>query len=469
MPAASAYPPGPQGKFPYGSARDFSRDRLGFLTQCAQDYGDFAHFRVLNRHFYFVNDPDDVRFVLVEHPEYFHKTPLLKRNTQAVIGNGLLTSEDEYHKRQRRLAQPAFHHQRVGAYGDVMVAYTQRMLNGWERGSVIDIHEAMMRLTMEIVGQTLFNSDVSQDADAIGEAITRGLKVVAGRLNAIINLPDWIPTAANRKSRANVEFLNNTMQRIIDQHRARGDDQGDLLSMLLLAADENGERMTDQQVRDEAMTIFIAGHETTANAMTWTLYLLAQHPDVEQKLHEEVDTLGAAPTMHDLARLPYTDMIIKESMRLYPPAWIVPRLVIRDFTLRGYRIPRNSIVFTCPYTMHRHPRYYEQPQRFIPERWTAEMEKTLPKYAYFPFGGGPRVCIGNGFAMMEARLLLTTIAQGWQPRLVEGQTVVPEPVITLRARDGIMMRLLKREGVIHREIEASLVSRTGKDHGVGRQ
>ena len=448
MSAAKLYPPGPKGTFPYGSARQFSADRLAFLTMCAHEYGDLVHFRLLNRHAYFLNDPDDVRFVLVEHPEYFNKTPLLKRNTKAVIGNGLLTSEGDFHKRQRRLAQPAFHHQRVGAYGDVMVAYTQRMLQGWQPDAIIDMHEAMMRLTMEIVGQTLFNSDVSQDADAIGEAITRGLKVVGSRLASPLSLPEWIPTKANRASRANVEFLNNTMRRIIEQHRHRGEDQGDLLSMLMLAQDEDGERMDDQQVRDEAMTIFIAGHETTANAMSWTLYLLAQHPEVEQALHREVDALGAAPTMHDLARLPYTEMIIKESMRLYPPAWVVPRLVIQDFTLRGYDIRRNSIVFTSPYTMHRHPRYYEQPERFIPERWTLEMEKTLPKYAYFPFGGGPRVCIGNGFAMMEARLILATIAQHWQPRLVEGQSVTPEPVITLRARDGIQMRLIARNNAL---------------------
>jgi cytochrome P450 len=448
MPAVINHPPGPRGTFLIGSARDFASDRLRFMMDSLHQYGDIVHLRLFNRHAYIINDPDLVRFVLVEYPQYFHKTPLFKQTVRDVIGSGLLTSEDKLHKRQRKLAQPAFHHQRINAYGDVMVQYTLRMLNQWRDGMTLDVHEAMMHLTMEIVAKTLFDADVSEDAQAIGDAITSGLHIVSRRLNLPINIPSWIPTAGNRASQRNLHVLNSAIKRIIDSHRASGEDRGDLLSMLMLAEDEDGQRMSDQQLRDEAMTIFIAGHETTANALSWSLYLLAQHAEVAAHLHDEVATLnGIPPTVHDLARLPYTDMIIKEVMRLYPPAWIVPRIAIADFEMGGYPIRKESLIFTSPYAMHRHPRYYESPDRFVPERWTAEMEKSLPKYAYFPFGGGPRVCIGNGFAMMEARLILATIAQHWQLSLVPGQTIVPEPVITLRPRDGIAMTLQEQQNV----------------------
>ncbi|MDX2139167.1 MAG: cytochrome P450 [Chloroflexota bacterium] len=435
------YPPGTKGTFVTGSAGEFAAQRLDFIKHCREQYGDMVYFRLFNRHAYLLNDPDHVRFVLVEHPELFHKTPLFKKNTRSLIGNGLLTSEGDFHKRQRKLAQPAFHHQRINAYGEVMVDYTRRMLADWQAGQRTDIHDAMMHLTMAIVARTLFNADVTQEAAQLGEAITAGLHYVTRRTAQPLALPNWVPTPANRTAKRHINLLNGTIDRIIAEHRASGVDSGDLLSMLMEAQDENGEQMDDVQLRHEAMTIFIAGHETTANALTWALYLVTQHPDVERRLQEEVDAFdGAVLTTHDLARLPYTDMIIKETMRLYPPAWIVPRLAIADFELGGYRIRKDSVLFTSPYTMQRHPRYYEQPERFIPERWTSEMEKALPKYAYFPFGGGPRVCIGNGFAMLEARLILATIAQRWQLVLETDSLPVPEPVVTLRPKHGIWMR-----------------------------
>jgi len=440
------YPPGPASKFFIGSARDFARDRLGFITQYHKTYGDFVHFRMFGRHAYMINDPDLVRFILVEHPELFHKTPLFKRATHNVIGNGLLTSEGEFHKRQRRLAQPAFHHQRIASYGDIMVDFTSAMLDEWESRATLDIHEAMMQLTMQIVARTLFHADVAEDAHKIGEAITAGLRSATRRTSTPLALPDWVPTRANREAKRQIAILHQTIDRIIADHHTVSTDQGDLLSMLMLAEDEDGGRMSDQQLRDEAMTIFIAGHETTANALTWTFFLLAQQPEVERKLQEEIAVLEQVPpTTADLARLPYTERVIKESMRLYPPAWIVPRLAISDFELGGYPIRRNSILFTSPYTLHRHPHYFPDPERFSPERWTPEFEKTLPRYAYFPFGGGPRVCIGNGFAMMEANLVLATILQRNQLRLTPGQQIIPEPVITLRPSNGIQMRVMKPE------------------------
>ena len=440
------YPPGPAGEFFFGSSRALARDRLGFITQCRETYGDFVHLRMFGRHAYLINDPELVRFVLVEHPEFFQKTPIFKRATRNIIGNGLLTSEGDFHKRQRRLAQPAFHHQRIMTYGDIMVDFTQMMLDEWESHETLDIHEEMMQLTMRIVARTLFHADVAEDAHEIGEAITAGLRYATRRTSTPLTLPDWVPTRANREAKQRIAILHQTIDRVINEHRAANTDQGDLLSMLMLAEDEHGERMSDQQLRDEAMTIFIAGHETTANALTWTFFLLAQYPEIERKLQDEVAVLNQIPpTMADLTRLPYTEMVIKESMRLYPPAWIVPRLAVSDFELGGYPIRRNSVLFTSPYTLHRHPRYFPDPERFSPERWTPEWENSLPRYAYFPFGGGPRVCIGNGFAMMETRLVLATILQRSHLRLAAGQQIIPEPVITLRPSHGIQMRVMMQE------------------------
>ncbi|MCC6614426.1 MAG: cytochrome P450 [Anaerolineae bacterium] len=269
------YPPGPAGEFFIGSARAFASDRLGTISQMHKMYGDLVHFRMFGRHAYLINDPDLVRFILVEHPEFFHKTPLFKRATRNVIGNGLLTSEGEFHKRQRRLAQPAFHHQRISAYGDIMVDFTRAMLDEWAPDETLDIHEEMMRLTMQIVARTLFHADVADDAHEIGEAITAGLRSATRRTTTPLAMPEWVPTRANRHAKQQIAILHQTIDRIISEHRAANTDQGDLLSMLMLAEDDDGERMSDQQLRDEAMTIFIAGHETTANALTWTFYLLA--------------------------------------------------------------------------------------------------------------------------------------------------------------------------------------------------
>lgn len=429
----------------------FRSDPLNFLLEISQRYGDLIHMRFGPRHIYLVNSPDLVREVLVEQAEKFHKTPLFKNNARHIIGEGLLTSEDELHKRQRRLMQPAFHHQRIAGFADGMVASTQQMLQNWHDGARIDIHHEMMKLTLEIVSQSLFGAKVSDDVDLIGEAITGGLRYVNARTTRPFAIPYRIPTPENLAERKRARTLHRVVQRFIDERRASGEDRGDLLSMILLAVDEQG-GMSDKQARDEVMTLFIAGHETTANALTWTFYLLAQHPEVEAKLQAEVDSVlgGRAPTMDDLARLPYTDQVIKESMRLYPPAWIVPREANQQVLLGGHPVAKNSILLSSPYTMHRSPRYFSEPDRFLPERFTEDFEKSLPRYAYFPFGGGPRVCIGNGFAMMEARLLLATIVQQYQLAFVPDHPVVPEPVITLRSRDGIQMRLIRR-GDMHKQ------------------
>lgn len=440
------YPPGPKGQFLIGSLRDFQgANRIPFMEQCHRDYGDIVHLMLLKRHVYLLFHPDTIHTVLVKEARKFHKSPMLKKATEKVIGEGILTSDGDFHKRQRRLVAPAFHAQRIAAYADTMVAYTLDMLDDWNDGDTLDIDEAMMKLTMRIVGKTLFDTDVSHDADNIGHAITIGIETAAKRVTQPLHVPDWLPTSANRERQRAGEILEQTIRTMIDDRRATGEDRGDLLSMLLLSEDEDGNRMSDKEARDEAMTLFIAGHETTANALTWTLYLLAQHPAIVAKLREELDTVlgDRPPTMNDLRALTYTEMVIKEGMRLYPPAWIMTRMAVEDVEVGDYTIAAGSVVILSPWVMHRDERYWDIPLEFRPERF--ENEDAIAKYAYFPFGGGPRVCIGNSFAMMEANLLLATIMQHYDVELLPGQKIEPEPLITLRPKHGIRMRLKHRQ------------------------
>jgi len=442
------FPPGPQGTALLGSTRELVHDRLSFLEQVALTYGDIAHFRIGRAlHVYLLNNPDYIQQVLVGQADKFEKAPGFKQNSRALIGEGILTSEGEFHRRQRKLVQPAFHHGRVASYAVTMVDYAETSMSHWQTDHVYDIHHEMMELTRNIVAKTLFNADVSNKGDAIADAITVGLQTINERSAGGIHFPDWLPTRRNRKRHESIQTLDNMLTEIIEEHRTQG-DQGDLMSMLLMSVDdEDGGQMTNRQARDEAMTLFIAGHETTANALAWTWYLLAQHPEVEAKLLHELETAlaGRKPTFKDLAELPYTDMIIKEAMRLYPPAWMLNvREAMEDVTIGGYSIAKGSYIMMMPYAMHHNPRYYHDPEAFIPERWTPEFEKSLPRYAYYPFGGGARVCIGQSFAMMEARLVLATIAQSWHMALVPNQHIVAEPVVTLRPRGGIKMLLTRR-------------------------
>jgi len=318
----------------------------------------------------------------------------------------------------------------------------------------------MMRLTLAIVGKTLFDADVESEAPEIGKALTDVMQLFERITNPLSGLLDKLPLPANIRWLRAKERLDSTIYRIINERRASGEDRGDLLSMLLLAQDEEGDggSMTDEQLRDEAMTLFVAGHETTANALTWTWYLLSQHPDVEEKLHEEIDNVLAAklPTAADVARLRYTEMVFAESMRLYPPAWTLGRRVLSDYQIGPYVVPAGSIVLMSPWVMHRDPRFFPDPLKFDPERWTPEAREARPKFSYFPFGGGPRVCIGEQFAWMEGALLIATIGQQWKMRLAPGQRVEPKAMITLRPKYGMRMvlserieRLDRQEGVIY--------------------
>ncbi len=422
------------------------RNPLVFFSNLASSYGDLATVRLGGERVFLVSDPLVVKDILVTSNRNFTKSRGLER-TKRVLGNGLLTSEGAVHLRQRRLMQPAFHHSRIAGYGDTMVTYADRMRRGWVDGATVDIAREMNRLTLSIVGKTLFNVDVEQQAAAVGEALTSVMDTFWLTLLPFSDVIERLPVPRLRRARLARGRLDAIIYRMIADHRASGRDQGDLLSMLLAAQDEDdGRGMTDVQVRDEAMTIFLAGHETTANALTWTWYLLSQSPDVEARLHEEIDRVlnGRLPVTADTDGLPYVERVVTEAMRLYPPAWIIGRRAIDAFSIGDFVAPPRSIFVMSPYIIQRDARYFQNPERFDPDRWTPEFRATLPKFAYFPFGGGPRQCIGEPFAWMELVLLIATLAQSWKPRLVPGHPVETQPLITLRARHGMRMTLERR-------------------------
>ncbi len=439
------FPPGPSfGLTGFWKGPLGDRDPLKYFTEMVREYGDFIGLRILNFRILLINHPDHIEDVLVNHPRKFIKGRVLKANKR-VFGSGLLTSEGEFWLRQRRLAQPAFHRARIASYGSTMVEYTERLLHEWQDGEERDIHKEMMRLTLQIVGKTLFDADVERDAQEVGKSLELLLELGANFRRTVM-IPQWLPTPTNLRLELAIRKIEKVLYRIIAEKRASGRDAGDLLSMLLAAQDEDGSRMTDQQLRDEAITLFLAGHETTANTLSWTWWLLAQNPAAEAKLHDELRTAlaGRAPSLEDLPKLVYTNHTITESLRLYPPAWGTARTAIEDHEIAGYAVPKGSGVSFAQWTVHRDARWYDAPDEFRPERWEGDLLKRIPRFAYFPFGGGPRQCIGNAFALMEAALILATIAQQYRFRLVEGHPVVPLASITLRPRHGIRVLLEAR-------------------------
>jgi len=465
--------PGPADLFGLRLFRALRDDRLWTLQRLARDYGDISTFRIGTQRLVLLNHPDHVEDMLITRARIFKKGRALERSKR-LLGEGLLTSEGDFHLRQRRLAQPSFHRQRIAGYGATMVAYAGKTSERWRANDVVDIAAEMNRLTLTIVGETLLGSDVEDDAGRVREAMSAVLEAFPITMSPFSTVLSRLPLPSIRRYKRAQAELDRLIYRIIDERRARGGDRGDLLSMLLLARDEDadgnasgasrgsrgsapepdssrgryspGSGMTDTQVRDEAMTIFLAGHETTANALTWTWYLLAQHPDVEQRLHAEVDQVlaGGPLTSDDVPRLPYTRMVLAEAMRLYPPAWAIGRRALEDFTVGGYVIPKGTVVLVSQYLLHRDARFFPEPERFDPERWLPARQHGRPKYAYFPFGAGTRVCIGEPFAWMEGILVLATLASRWQIELLETSPVGLQPAITLRPSRPIRMKLHRR-------------------------
>jgi cytochrome P450 len=442
---------GPSGRFLTGHLAEVGADRLGFLTRCAREYGDFVPLRLAFTPTLLVNDPNAIEEVLVHQHRHFAKTPALKVASR-VLGKGLLTSEGEFWRRQRRLIQPAFHRQRIAAYAQTMVAETNRLLESWTSGETRDVALDMMGLTMAIATKTLFGAGVDADtAQRLAPILLEIGEYLNSRMYSLLFLiPDVVPTPATKRYRRAVGELDAVIYEMIDRARRAASGEADagawdadaFLPMLLAAQDEDdGRRMTAQQLRDEVMTLFLAGHDTTALVLTWTFYLLSQHSEAAAQLRDELRQVlaGRDPGPADLPRLPYAEAVIAESMRLYPPAWVVGRQAIHDCVIGGYHVPKGTVVLVSQWTMHRDPRYYDDPEAFRPERWLGGLAKRLPKYAYFPFGGGPRVCIGNAFAAMEAALVLTTIAQRFQLDLAPGHPVETETYFTLRPKYGMKM------------------------------
>lgn len=433
------------GHFLLGNMREFNADTLRFLLN-SRDYGDIVAVRFGPATLYLLNHPDLIHEILVSKASHFYKSSILKQALGPVVGEGLFTSDGDFWKRQRKLAQPAFHTKRISNYANTMVDCGETLLNGWRDNTTLDVEKEMSDVTIQIVAQTMFGSEVT-GIETLIEEVRVLLKIMDARFSRLFQIPQWLPTQENRTLESAMANLNRLVQGFIDARRKNGEDGGDLLSMLLMAQDEdNGERMNDKQLMDELMTIFGAGHETTATTLTWVWYVLATHPEVEAKLHAEIDTVlqGRRPTMEDLPRLPYTGQVIKEAMRLYPPAFGTTRENVVPTEIGGVPFPKGTPFMVNIYGMHRDSRFFDKPEVFDPERFSPENEKNIDKNTYIPFGNGPRICIGNAFAMMEARLLLATMAQQYRLSLPADMKVEPARRFALRPRYGLRMVAHKR-------------------------
>ena len=480
MNVTTKFPPGPTHKIPGKLLRQFVRDPINTLSNIAREYGDISYFKLGREHVYLVNNPEYIEKVLIYDHRNFKKGKRLQ-TAKAVLGEGLVTSEGDYHNRQRRLIQPIFHPKQVVTYGSIVSDYAARMRDEWNDGSTVDISHEMMRLTLRIICKSVLNYDVESEAQQVGKALTTVRKYSKRLQSPIGQVLDKISILpAPKKAREAKNELDSLVYGLISDRRKQEESgsnmrHNDLLTRLLEAnpsqvTSENATsmstststsiststdgKMSDKQVRDEVMTIFIAGHETTANALTWTFYLLSQHRDIEKKLQDEIDSAlehrtgnnveSKIPSVEDVPRLQYTEKVLRESMRLFPPVWTMGRYVENDYPVGDFTIPAGSSVLMSQYVMHHDPRYYENSEEFNPDRWTDEFKTHLPRFSYFPFGGGIRGCIGEPFAWMEGILIIATIAQKWTMGLTKDQRMKLDPAITLRPKYGMKMNLTLR-------------------------
>lgn len=439
-------PPGPRGHWLWGNVAAFRSDRLNFMRTTAREYGGVVGLRIVNRRIWLVTEPAVIENVLVTRSRLFQKHFVLRDNP-IVLGKGLLTSDGDFWLRQRRLAQPAFQRPQIAKYVSTFVDHTARMLDRWQPGNTLDIVPEMMALTLGIASRTLFGADGDEYAERVRVAlrVTQGEFVV--RLARLVQVPNWMPTAGNRRMFRAVRDLDAIVYDLIEQGKKSGGQRDDLLSRLLHARDEGDQTgMTDKQLRDEVLTIFLAGQETTALALSWTWYLLGQNPEAAARLYAEVDSVlgGRTPTNDDLPRLQEAERGLLESMRLYPPAYLVGREPLTDIELAGYHCPRGTTILMPQAVVHRDSRFFKDPDTFQPDRWRDDFEKHLPKCAYFPFGGGPRTCIGNTFAMVEMTLVLAMIAQRFQFQILPGQKVTPSLQVTMRPNPGVLATISLR-------------------------
>jgi cytochrome P450 len=434
--------PAPSANSIVGHLFELGQDPLKFLTRC-RDYGDIVPLQLGLTSSCLVTNPEYIEEVLKNRNNFIKSRGL--RALKSLLGEGLLSAEGESWFWQRRLAQPVFHQKRINAYSETMVEYTNRMLQTWHDGETHDVHEDMMHLTLQIVMKCIFSADVDAgEAKVVANALDVAMQWFESKRRQNFLVWEWFPRPENVRYRDAIAQMDAAIYKLIQERRNSKEKTNDLLTMLMEAKDEETlQQMDDKLLRDEVATLMLAGHETTANTLSWTWMLLAQNPEVREKLESELNQVlqGKLPTLEDLGQLVYTQQIIKESMRLYPPVPLMGREAAVDTQISDYDIPQGMAIMISQWVMHRHPKYFENPEAFQPERWTQEFEKQLPKGVYFPFGDGPRICIGKGFAQMEAALLLATIAQRFQIDLVPGYPIVPQPSITLRPVNGLKVQL----------------------------
>jgi len=441
-------PKGPRSNIIFGAALDFRRDAIKFMTSTADDYPGFSRFRFVYLRMILLSDPEYVKHVLQTNNKNYKKG-IEYEHLKPVLGEGLLTSEGDFWLRQRRLAQPSFHRDRIAGFIEKMVDCTDEMLNEWEKKkhNSLDVHVEMMHLALDIVGRTLLSTNVKSNAGEVEHALNGSIAESYHRLKKLANYPLWLPVPRVLKYNHNRRILDNVVIQIIDERRKSGEKCNDLLDMLMSAEDEEtGEKMSDKQLRDEVMTVFLAGHETTANALTWTFYLLSQNPVAAKKFYDEIDTVfnGKKPGIADLKNLVYTQQVIYESLRLFPPAWALGRTALGEDEIDGFKIKKGDNILICPYVIHRSKLLWKDPEKFDPERFSPEEMKEMHKFKYFPFGGGPRFCIGNNFAQMEMQVILAMTAQRFRLQMKEGAKVEPEPLVTLRPKYGMLMEKERR-------------------------
>jgi cytochrome P450 len=432
-----------------GSVRAHTKDRLSLYLRVLHECGDVGGFHFGPFPIIMFNTAEFVKSICVEYAYDFDKGPNMHAAFRPVSGNGIFISEGAFHRQQRKLMAPSFQPRHIIGYANTMVGYGERVQRGWSEGEVIDLSQEMSHLAMSIIGKVLFDADVFTETDELGAAMTSVLAHICHRITTLLPIPLSWPTPLNRRTQQALKVLRDRIQRMIDERRSTTKERDDFLSLLLRARDEYGSRMNDEQISDESVTLFSTGYETIAAVLTWTWYLLAGHHDVYQKVQQEVDNVlkGRPPVYTDLAQLPYCSQVFKETMRLYPPAYAISRVALRDIKIGDYLIHKRQTVVVAPYVLHRNQDYFPDPEQFNPERFTPENEERLPRYSYLPFGAGPRICIGNYFAMMEMHLLLATLAQRVTFELIPGQEIVSDPskTFTLRPRYGVKVIVRRRD------------------------
>lgn len=443
----SKLPPGPKAKIPLGHLFSYRRDSIGFLKKIAKEYGDIVHFKIGPIRIVLLNHPNYIKEVLtVQHRNFVKGRPL--EMAKELLGEGLLTSEGDFHKRHSRMIQPAFHRNMIESYVPAMIKCISQMMSEWQDGMKTDMKDEMTDMSIAITGKTLFNADITEEAPEISKALD-----TATSLFGRISLPfsEWLlklPLPGNLRFYKAKQRLDDTVSRMINECRKNKMDNGDLVSLLLRTQDENGSGgLSDEEIRDEAITLFLTAFDTTSTALTWTWYLLSQNPEAEAELHKELDHVlnGRLPVAADIPNLKYTRMVFGESMRLYPPSYVIPRQAIEDFPIDKYIVPRGSIVLMSPYLIQRDPRFYSEPEKFNPYAWDKHSHGLDSKYEYFPFSRGPRSCIGEPFAWMLGTLAIASVAQSWQIKHVPDHPVELLPLINLRPKYGMMMTLHRRK------------------------